>query len=656
MLFVLAFCLILLISQKCTFSEGKANVFVKFLSFKFEAPTGFCDGGVRSSPCDIYFRICIGRRKSREKCDLLHIVTPRWAFEDQNAIIFGEKMGHMANPIVFSVVDFPIDSYLHVDVYDADGVFDPDDLITTLRIDTLKIPSYQPLYDVKGIQLSPSFIVNSSTVILSENVDKKAPIHLRLALWAQCAPGFFGPSCEKECYPEHSSTDGHFGCIIQTGEAVCIPGWREEKCDQPDICTIKQPCGPMGRCRNVGDGFVCECLNSFSGPLCMQPPSRCQPNGALSGGTPSSPFCLNGGFCVLSPDKVNMTHGNVTKMDPVCICLPGFTGTRCERDVDECSQWVVPISPSGTGNSADFPRSTVLRPVVTKCLTPGHVAKPCCGENSVCVNTPGGYRCLCPLGWSGPHCEFPPTLWPPGYEPPVNTTEDHAYAFPVDLDTEIHVNNVAVGAHLTHSKGWTAAFATVSVLLVILVICLVFYCLRVRRKRAQFWKPGKSGLSVRYVPRTDPLPPINPDQPSLLTETRVFTNSIYNVPRNNACQDRLSRDYKTEYEEIPPDIMHDAEDANETYDVLDDCGADFEDHPCRSEPAPPPNVRSSPVWELRQPNGKAISRSLPIPSEESEFSNMLYLEPKKLALPELTGDKHSVPETPTENDALNKPV
>lgn len=73
----------------------------------------------------------------------------------------------------------------------------------------------------------------------------------------------------------------------------------------------------------------------------------------------TSSSCFNGGACTSLPNKTFS-----------CTCPPGYDGSRCQNDVDECA------------------REPAL------CLNGG-----------TCINVPGLYRCNCPPRYTGPKCE-----------------------------------------------------------------------------------------------------------------------------------------------------------------------------------------------------------------------------------------------------------
>ncbi|XP_055505149.1 protein kinase C-binding protein NELL1-like [Leucoraja erinacea] len=109
-------------------------------------------------------------------------------------------------------------------------------------------------------------------------------------------------------------------------------------CRGHDFCAEGHQCGENSECWNVNSRAVCMCKKGY---VATQGDSaNCE--AFCEGG------CRNGGTCV-APE--------------VCVCPPGFTGSTCQTDIDECA----------TGLHS-------------------------CWNDSVCINLEGGFDCRCPLG------------------------------------------------------------------------------------------------------------------------------------------------------------------------------------------------------------------------------------------------------------------
>ncbi|XP_044871810.1 protein kinase C-binding protein NELL1 isoform X6 [Mauremys mutica] len=122
----------------------------------------------------------------------------------------------------------------------------------------------------------------------------------------------------------------------------CVPGYirvDDFSCTEHDECGSGQHnCDVNAICTNTVRGHSCTCKPGYvgNGTICR---AFCEEG------------CRYGGTCV-TPNK--------------CACPSGFTGSHCEKDIDECA----------------------LRT---------HT----CWNDSACVNLAGGFDCLCP---SGPSC------------------------------------------------------------------------------------------------------------------------------------------------------------------------------------------------------------------------------------------------------------
>lgn len=145
-------------------------------------------------------------------------------------------------------------------------------------------------------------------------------------------------------------------------------------------------CVSDGRCIDEVNGFKCQCAPGFSGTFCEVNDDDCK----------HSP-CLNGGTCM---DGTNEFW---------CRCVPGFVGELCEDNVDDCL-----LRPCANGGICH----DLVNNFTCTCR-PGFTGKYCTIDIDECASNPcrnGGkctqgvdeYTCLCPTGFSGKNCQYLP--------------------------------------------------------------------------------------------------------------------------------------------------------------------------------------------------------------------------------------------------------
>uniref|UniRef100_A0A8C7GQ96 Delta-like protein n=2 Tax=Oncorhynchus kisutch TaxID=8019 RepID=A0A8C7GQ96_ONCKI len=199
----------------------------------------------------------------------------------------------------------------------------------------------------------------------SQNIESVQQTELRYSYRFICNDNYYGESCSKICTPRDDRF-GHYTCD-RDGQLSCLPGWKGEYCEEP-ICLVGCSEG-NGNCSSPGEcGLclihvgvrLCSCRSGFTG-------QRCEININECAGNP----CTNGGTCL---DRIN---------DYTCACPPGYAGRNCDRVLEECS----------------------MRP----CLNGGL----CTGEGG-----PGKSptTCICPAGFTGPRCQFFAVTLPVGGE------------------------------------------------------------------------------------------------------------------------------------------------------------------------------------------------------------------------------------------------
>ncbi|KAM6922069.1 protein crumbs homolog 1 [Xenentodon cancila] len=183
-------------------------------------------------------------------------------------------------------------------------------------------------------------------------------------------PPLVGCSGASVCEPSPCLNHGECQDLFNTYNCSCAEGWAGRRCDIFTDTCASRPC-VHGNCSLNGLTYECTCDLGYTGVDCEEVADMCENHLCANGGTclhgPETYACLcpenyTGAFCnerveeipwyivvknvrpklpvsVCGDDTRNYTcfnGGNCSDRVLSCDCPPGFTGHRCEQEVDEC--------------------------------------------------------------------------------------------------------------------------------------------------------------------------------------------------------------------------------------------------------------------------------------------------------------------------------
>ncbi|XP_059160048.1 mucin-like protein [Physella acuta] len=135
-----------------------------------------------------------------------------------------------------------------------------------------------------------------------------------------CNTTSYGFYCGNKCSCVMNNT---IDCNDTTGSCLCALGWTGTKCDT-DIneCLSTSYCvGLHEKCNNLNGSAECKCVPGYE-----KTNGACQVCNKTHYGLDCSLKCA----CVMENTKYcNGTSG-------ACLCSPGWNGTNCEKDINEC--------------------------------------------------------------------------------------------------------------------------------------------------------------------------------------------------------------------------------------------------------------------------------------------------------------------------------
>uniref|UniRef100_A0A8C7XTQ6 Neurogenic locus notch homolog protein 1 n=1 Tax=Oryzias sinensis TaxID=183150 RepID=A0A8C7XTQ6_9TELE len=238
-----------------------------------------------------------------------------------------------------------------------------------------------------------------------------------------CPHGYTGVNCQHLVRWCDSSPCKNGGTCWQQGASYtcqCQTGWTGLYCDIPSVSCevaakqqgveVNQLCRNSGQCLDAGSTHHCRCQAGYTGSYCQEQVDECSPNPCQNGAT-----CTDylGGYSCEVRDIIFALFRRI--LTAICNhCVPGYHGVNCSKEINECQSQ--PCQNGGTcidlinTYKCSCPRGTQgvhCEMNVDDCnpFNDPFTNEPKCFNNGRCVDRIGGYQCMCPPGYVGERCE-----------------------------------------------------------------------------------------------------------------------------------------------------------------------------------------------------------------------------------------------------------
>ncbi|KAI1303707.1 Fibropellin-1 [Halotydeus destructor] len=208
---------------------------------------------------------------------------------------------------------------------------------------------------------------------------------------AKCPAGTYSETglepcsvCPVHYYQEKTGATNCSEC--KSNERTLRPGALSMNACAPVNCSSLN-CKHGGICLTQNHDVSCYCPAGFTGPRCETDINECD----------SQP-CFNGAQCIDHPQGYT------------CRCPPGYSGIQCQNEVSECSNSTCPDRAMcqdvpGRGTVNCLCRSGYEGPSCNITSDPCQGEFPCDNEATCIPLLQGRYKCQCPAGWTGRRCE-----------------------------------------------------------------------------------------------------------------------------------------------------------------------------------------------------------------------------------------------------------